>query len=1017
MEDYFFAEQLLLRMPAKSFSTYHDDEQAHLGNPGLIGAIYLASPLFYHCLEQKAFLYEQLSDKEKVTLQKYINRSCFRSTPFGLFAGVSLINWGDQTKLDVQPIRPDNAVVLPDQAYVLKLSEELLGAELAGGVLFETNPTLYRLLDEYRFITTETDGGDNSRRYLLQSADYSTVLKELAAYCMTARSQGDIVAEICRLANCSAAIGEDYFRFLSAEQFLVRRCRANINGTGYLELLLSQTGRTGKHSRRTISMLQLLCELKNAKALGATYFKNINQTLEQFIAPQAGTSSNFLNVILNRKMEAGTLCSHWQSPIRDALFALDILCPQEPVPGMANFVRSFQKDFEGQMLSLLYALDPEVGIGYVTDEPEKENQLLETLHIAARRSPDDAHSWTPSHRFLLEKWHNSANAPGAAIRIREDELAGLERRGGNSGMLGLTVLFRIINDQVYLESAGGVNAPALMGRFTVADPEIAAAARRMAREQEAANPGIIFAEILHLSGPHTDNVNRRETIWSYDLPLTAVSTLPEERQIALSDLKIRVENNKVLLYSETRRKVIVPRLSSAYNHSIDKLPLFRFLADISYQYGRTALSLDLRQFFPGLSYYPRVEYKRAILQLATWVLSEKQIKSVEINEEPSFGAAIKRLIAETGLPPVFSLTEGDQQLVFFRDRPADMLFFSACVKHKKEAVLREHLMETKESAFVKNREGEGFTCQFNTFLLPDQPVFLSPLSKSPIKPEKLKRKFMPGSEWLYLKIYTSKIGSTRLLLTILPLVRRKYCCGPVQKWFFIRYDDHAPHIRLRLQIDPRDISEILIAFKNKLEDGMTQHVIREYQIDVYSRELERYQAGGITLTENFFWASSELTVGLLKRPNGSNAPFIYQAALSTVWHMILEFIPDEDARLLFLQVSYQQFFTEFEEKMLRVEMDKKYRGLAADIRRVLLDPFFYRTAGLVRGSRLFINAVKALSQAAQTGDCENYLRSIIHMHVNRLFTADARKQEMIVYYLLHKFFLGEKGRKKAKIEQ
>ena len=166
-----------------------------------------------------------------------------------------------------------------------------------------------------------------------------------------------------------------------------------------------------------------------------------------------------------------------------------------------------------------------------------------------------------------------------------------------------------------------------MGRFTIGAPEIEHAAKAMAKEQEAQNPGVIFAEILHLADPHTDNINRREQIWQFELPVTAVSLLPLERQLELSDLYVAVYAHQVFLYSKKHQKVVMPRLTSAYNHSLNKLPLFRFLADIPYQYGKSNLLLDLRQLFPGLGFYPRVEFGGAILFSATWVIVKKQTGS------------------------------------------------------------------------------------------------------------------------------------------------------------------------------------------------------------------------------------------------------------------------------------------------------------------------------------------------------------------------------------------------------
>jgi len=616
MMHFLFAEHLLLRIPANSWNTYDNDIQRHLNNRYFKAAIYIASPLFFACLEQKGFMFAELSEKEKLTLKKYLNRVSFRPTPFGLFAGVSLIRWDNQTHLDIHPIRPGDIIIMPDQTFVLKLSKQLLDNELETSGLYEPNPTLYRLLEELRFISSESNDRDHTRTYLLQSVEYSGILKALAAYCIIPKSGEKIITEICRLANCTTEIGEDYFQFLKDEQFLVPRFRTNISGPGYLELLLAYAEQTGKYSHRMFQFERLLGEMKTVKSIEAAYFQQLNDRLNELLFSNLKDSGqNQFNVLLNRKIDSGSLSKHWQGKISDALYALNILCPNETIPSMEQFARTFQKEFEGRSLELLYALDPEVGIGYYVTESEKDSPLLETLNIAHRKNNDNSRKWTAAHSFLLEKWHQAIEPRQAVIRLKEEELAALNPQGDDLEFLGFSVLFRIFNDQVYIESLGGVNAPALMGRFTIGDQEITNAARKIAQQQEADNPEILFAEILHLTGSHTDNVNRRAVVWSYDLPVTAASSQPADRQLSLADLRIRVENNKVILYSEKHQKVVIPKLTSAYNHSIDKLPLFKFLADLSYQYGRSSFSLDLHHFFPGLSYYPRIEYKSSILEL------------------------------------------------------------------------------------------------------------------------------------------------------------------------------------------------------------------------------------------------------------------------------------------------------------------------------------------------------------------------------------------------------------------
>ncbi|MDR7130993.1 hypothetical protein J2X69_003352 [Algoriphagus sp. 4150] len=63
----------------------------------ILEAIKLSSPVFYRELEKKRF--EELDNKLRIKLRKYLLRGRFRPTPFGRFAGVGLGNWGKEMNL------------------------------------------------------------------------------------------------------------------------------------------------------------------------------------------------------------------------------------------------------------------------------------------------------------------------------------------------------------------------------------------------------------------------------------------------------------------------------------------------------------------------------------------------------------------------------------------------------------------------------------------------------------------------------------------------------------------------------------------------------------------------------------------------------------------------------------------------------------------------------------------------------------------------------------------------------
>lgn len=981
--NYHFAEYLILRTPVFSSNEYHGDTDEMLARPIFQAAIYLASPGFYQRLALTGFKTGALSIRERTTLQKYLNRACYRPTPFGLFAGVTLVSWQENGKIVIR--RQLSAVLEPDQAIVQQQYESDK-AQFSEGVKFSTNHSIYRVMNEYRFIRTEI-GPDGRRQYQLQSTNYSQVLKNLLKFCRHAQTGTAVIGNIIKLAGCDPEEAADYAEFLMDTQILLPELRPGLTG-------------------QMLSLTQVIDQL----SLTPSYFGNLTVPLKKTIASDTFREGHSSYVILQRSLTSAGLDLVWRECLRDGIFALDLLCPPDELPAMLQFRQAFHKHFEGQRISLLAALDPEGGIGYQEPVSEVVNPLLETLHIFPQNTAVAHLAWTTAHAYLLQRWIMTESNQQPVIQLETEGLNKLRKEETNQELLGLSVLFRTTANKVWVESAGGNNALALAGRFTIGNTAISHAAKKIAAQLEAQNPEMLFAEILQLSDPHTDNVNRRESLWNYELPVTASSQLPASNQLQLADLYLEIHNGMVYLWSETHQKFVVPRLTSAYNHRLNKLPLFRFLADLSYQYGRTNLSFDLRSFFPGLDHYPRVEYQNAILSPATWILTAEQLRPIQKTAEGSLLQAFQEMITACGLPAVFAAAEGDQQLVFHAEHVQDALFFAEFIRQKKEITLHEFF--EPDTSVVSDQAGTAYVAQFNAMLLPDEPLPIP--TRLTVKHEKktAARKFMPGTEWLYLKIYLPGTKASRLLLRIRPLIRRKYAHGTVSKWFFIRYQDHAPHIRLRLKVDPKNISEVLIAFRQSLEGHIRQQVIREYQLDVYSRELERYQVAGIDLTEDHFEASSDFVLQYLGE--GKTAPPTYLAALITVQAMTATLIPGSDEQLGFYRESFEGLLLEFEGDAMRRELDLKYRELGREIDTALQAPGVFNSKSLSVAFNKLHQSVQTIKAGLQADSPMNidYLRSLIHMHLNRLFTDQQRTQEMVIYFLLYKYATSMAGRRK-----
>src|SRR5262249_37635552 len=125
--------------------------------------------------------------------------------------------------------------------------------------------------------------------------------------------------------------------------------------------------------------------------------------------------------------------------------------------------------------------------------------------------------------------------------------------------------------------------------------------------------------------------------------------------------------------------------------------------------------------------------------------------------------------------------------------------------------------------------------------------------------------FPPGSEWLYVKLYTGPAILDQVLRDVVgPLVETVLRAGAVDRWFFIRYGDPDWHLRLRFHGEPARLHPaVLPALQAAAAPLLAGGRAWRLQLDTYEREVERYGGPeGIVLAERLFHADSEAILAL-----------------------------------------------------------------------------------------------------------------------------------------------------------
>lgn len=282
------------------------------------------------------------------------------------------------------------------------------------------------------------------------------------------------------------------------------------------------------------------------------------------------------------------------------------------------------------------------------------------------------------------------------------------------------------------------------------------------------------------------------------------------------------------------------------------------------------------------------------------------------------------------------------------------------------------------------------------------------------------RYFIPGSEWLFLKIYTgSKSADTILSEDIRILTKYLLEQTYIDSFFFIRYADPNFHIRLRLHIPKPEIgySPIMCTIHNAFRPLMAKGLIFSVVCDTYMRELERYGEQTISSVERFFFQDSfyELVlIHLLNQNSHANTEQLrWRMSIRLVGDMCESFFPElVDRKDLIgkLAESYRKEFN-FTRAVFTGQLNDLYRTNRKQIADTLDS-----TEWMPNGAQLiFTQRKESLStqisiiqkinkQTANSLDEFRLFESLIHMTMNRWFRSRNRLHEMVIYNFMSKYY-------------
>lgn len=1016
---YRFFPSLILRSPALPVDILNNTEDfiaGSAGNKNFMEGLYIANPQMHKlCLELLSGSINDLAKKKRITdtVSNYLNRACTNPTPFGYFAGISVVKWKDNIKAPIITSASKPHIRL-DMGTLDKLLSFLKAIPFVKtNALCFPNNTIYNAGSQSRYF--EISNAGNKQVYEISAFENSDVIDVILRFGLPGKSISEIIDHLLSSFGdlyTQSELTDFVFELLDA-QILVSELDINLTGEDPIARisLIMQRIYDGQVNN---APLQIVDELKSI-------ISGINQQPETLQLMTARLHSlllengilveekSLLQVDLYTNLISNELNQNIQDQLSGAIHVITYFKQNIQKPRLESFKSNFIKRYGDTAVPLLQALDSETGIGFGNFRYQSNNLLFDETVVLKGPAANEYSNHSAGLSILYKKMLSAIKADDFTVFLKKQDF---DKFPEPTHQLARTfqILFSVLdleNGLIHLHTAGHTSAASLLGRFGSGNVEVNTLLREISETELQQTEGKILAEIIHVPEARMGNLSYRPAIGNYEIPILNLSVLPAEQQILLEDIYVTVINSRIVLLSKKHGTEIVPKLTSAHNYNKDSIAAYQFLSELQYQDIIPSLNFNLGDMEMAAKFLPRIQFEKVIISRAKWILDQDDIK-ILIQSQESKNAYLKKLKIPRLTHYFYDSTE------FFLDWLNPGLFNSflnAASKVKKITIFEFPL--NADSPAVINENSQAFV---NQFIAPVQNLsyldwkidgqYIKRLLSSTAE----KEKFHPGSEWIYIKVYTGMSSGDQVLKVVANLVDELYKKKLLKKFFFIRYNDPDFHLRFRFLCNEPSVSMVTQRIYQSLEPLQESNLVWKTEQDTYQRELTRYGNANIAFAESIFECSSLFWLNFIKL-FGSNKDFYLPAFfLISADYLLygLGLTMQEKMKVMSeMKLSYEREFKVDENKELQKLVNNKEKEVRKQFEFFMNGDF---SAIINHAEQNILNVIldtlrsKVEECRTKTPVAQNELfhiiYSLIHMHAIRCFKTRPRENELFCYLVI-----------------
>ncbi|MCH7229969.1 lantibiotic dehydratase [Glycomyces sp. L485] len=955
--------------------------RATWADEALATAVEIASPALAGRIE--AICAEKVADVRRIrraasSLLRYRLRMDTRATPFGLFAGIAPIRFTDTPIVEIGTAHRATANL---DATVLHQIVTSLERDLFSDLPVVVNNLAAIQGGRLTFLSqAELDGANPAEVSMRRTAALEAVLRLAEQPIQCADLAAKLAAEYPRTPAATIA---SLLQTLVARGALITSLRTPMTEPDPLGHVLTEvrvnttaTTRLDEDSVSLETLQQVHRELRTVEDIAGR--RGSLADLRR-MAEQLGAEANRPALAVDLRIDARLGMP--PAVVAEAEDAASWLLRLTPLPeGFGVWVDYHHQFLErygiGAVVRVRDLVDPVAGLGFPAGyrdsiltraQPattERDRQLLALAHRAVCQGRTEIDLEAENLTDLATADPVPPPHVGISFHLRAKD-----RHDLDAGRFTLVV------------EGAGRNVGTTEGRFLhLLDPEDR---ERITAAWAQLPTAFAGAQRLQLSGPpmyvSTANVGRVPQA----LPdLLALGEFPASGRetTRLDNLAVTADLDGLRLVNLVDGRAVEPVVPNAIEPTTRLHPLQRFLAELPRSRASVYAMPDWG-IASALPVLPRLRAGRSILAAARWKISRAELPAKD-RSWTEWTDAWEQLRRSHRIPDHAYLGDSDIRFRINLDDEAHLALLRDEIDRTGTAILREAPSDT-DFDWIGGRAHE-ITLPLAARSLPNPaPKRIAP----PATLTTAETDHLPGDgQWLYAKLYTHPGRFNDLLMLDVPELLTAWDEPPA--WWFVRYRDPRPHLRLRVSLTETTgygaASEHLGCWAAELR---RRGLISQLQLDTYVPEIGRWGTGtALGAIEDVFTADSAAALAQLRHAARNPDPMQALCAASFI-DLAIAFTGSVDEGMRWLLDHVARSGPPIDRpqvaslaRLLDTESDVNASLSASSSGRAVLDAWQRRSA-TVTAYRLAING-------SGNPDRNTVLASLMHLHHIRSATID-----------------------------